>query len=1532
MRDQQINTFHAGMMNDLGATLPQEGSYTEGYNIRIVTSGPKEESGIVVSVDGTEKRVTLRRMGYVTTPADPIDPADPTATGPAEEGRRQENSVRFDPIIFGPDPGGSPPTDPGGFPGDTEDVLVSGVGHTSEGEDLTGYTFGSAGGLDLGGGISYPDFSLDDFVEEMHTIVEDIFENLDEQITLMNSSALVTPIGYTIIKKKLIVFGVSDCIPYEYLIGDSCLGRAAVSSASSSSCPCVGSIGSIHVIDLNVLIESTVPLSNEVIYPQSIIYQSSKLNFSTDNYIQAIGRYESEEIQRIYWTDNINPVRTLNIAQEGVANIPIEELGLGFSTSFSAPKITKVDFSGNLPAGSYQYAYRMKTTEGATSRFSSLSNITHVVAGSLYWNYQEDPEDDSEYSNTPPGESTNKAVHIIIPKIDENYDFVEIIAVYRKNKNAVDKVYIIEETTASDPVTVVHDSDDGEIIPLSAATEIVDNPTQVKTIASKDNRLFMAGLEYSPFNLQFNSRAYRYKRPDNIRYPRKSLAESSSSGQMTTYVDEDFNPIDSSGSSNYSIEENLDAINPFNTISKDELSDNQIYKFKKDGITLGGEGPFIEYEFTKSTLNGNIVANGNWDIPSGPPFVSSVFKSHEGDEVWVPGDYKSPENVAQITGYHRDEVYRFGIVLYDKQGNPGFVNWIGDIRFPSYEDYDHKATNGIYNYTLSQVFGVTGSGTNYFYEGTNSQTSPTEDAYELMHIGNAYEFALAAFGNGSKSMYNYNAEDYNQYAGGEMGALGIKFKVNLPDNIKDQISGYKIVRVERTQADKSILGTGMVNYIIDHIEQWTAYTDNPRVYKAFGSSTSGHNSSSTDRPLAYNSQDLTTGGDSIGQFKNRSITIDSPDFPFGEYPTSSSNFIQVIGAVTGRYNENFKNNSTKYQAGNYSAHTLAIDYENLHKTYSIKFATKLDRAGSTYIPGLEWQTDDHADDNNMGVLNFLTYNSGSSLVPDYTRGLGEETLFVHLTEEMDPYLWIKDNNTDFDTGRKNKAKLLASVRTDNVGQYGGNTDIIRKKNTYISAGPFISADEVPGGGVLQNDGAHEVWGGDTYVVVYDLEKIKAFGSNALGPGTNDPHAGFDPDNYGLHPDDDYFGKSNISISFAFPAESSFNTTLRGGWHYANKSDFERLGDTPLNQFILDSCYSPTNNTEVYIPEPINFKSTSVYDSRIIYSDAKINGESSDSWRKFKLENYRDVEGLYGGLNKLIVHDDILYYLQDIAFGKLSVSPVSTVIDESGSSIILGTGDVIQDFNYLSTSVGATNPFSVINSEKGIYWIDFNKKKAYAFRANGLNSISDVHGMKSFFNNNIIKDNIVLGYDYINSEVLFSMNSKDNTVVFNETLNKFTSIYSFSTPLFMSGINQLLSVGNNSNIFQHNMPETYNWHNNPHYTSEIEFIVNKNPLHSKIYDTLEWYLPDGALSRINFSNSYLNSDSDIHTEVVGEDAALNQNVYLREQMYRSAVPRDKASGRLRDTYLKIRMVFSNNTSGFKKVLLHYVKTLFRISRR
>ena len=285
MRDQQINTFYSGMQKDLGATIPQEGSYTDGYNIRIITGGEQEQSGIVVSVDGNEKILLLERPVFI-----PENEDDDTSVGQQD-----------------------------------------------------GVTYGT-----LGTEEQYP----------------------------------VKPIGYTYIKNKLIVFGISECVNAICAICDNCIGNL---------------MSTIHVINLDD-------------YSQEVIYEAEELNFNPDYPIEAVGRYESEAIQRVYWTDNLNPVRTLNIMQEDALNIPVEELGLNIPINFSSPQIIKVNKSGDLPAGMYQYAYRLKIDEGAIPRFSPLSNFTHVVAGSKYWDYQEDPENQTEYSNTTPGEITYKAV------------------------------------------------------------------------------------------------------------------------------------------------------------------------------------------------------------------------------------------------------------------------------------------------------------------------------------------------------------------------------------------------------------------------------------------------------------------------------------------------------------------------------------------------------------------------------------------------------------------------------------------------------------------------------------------------------------------------------------------------------------------------------------------------------------------------------------------------------------------------------------------------------------------------------------------------------------------------------------------------------------------------------------------------------------------------------------------------------------------------------------------------------------------
>ena len=51
-REASLNAFNKGMNQDLGKSVPQDGAYLEGRNIRIIANETAEESGIVVNVEG----------------------------------------------------------------------------------------------------------------------------------------------------------------------------------------------------------------------------------------------------------------------------------------------------------------------------------------------------------------------------------------------------------------------------------------------------------------------------------------------------------------------------------------------------------------------------------------------------------------------------------------------------------------------------------------------------------------------------------------------------------------------------------------------------------------------------------------------------------------------------------------------------------------------------------------------------------------------------------------------------------------------------------------------------------------------------------------------------------------------------------------------------------------------------------------------------------------------------------------------------------------------------------------------------------------------------------------------------------------------------------------------------------------------------------------------------------------------------------------------------------------------------------------
>jgi len=1337
-------------------------------------------------------------------------------------------------------------------------------------------------------------------------------------------------IGYALIRNTLVTFSIVDSQLISPTTGEVYNGT------------CV-----IHKIDL----DSFRGTSRNY----QVVYESPELNFKKEFPIEAVGRYESASKQKVYFTDNLNPIRVINIADVTTINIPVERLSLNPPVNFGAAKVIEVSSTGSLPAGMYQYTYRLKSETGKTTRFSPLSNFVHIVDGQSYWEYEPDPLDQKEYSNTTPGEETNKAVVIEITNIDRIYNEVEVAAVLKTNPNEISSAYIIDSfKVTSTSLQVTHVNDSGVRLLAEEITAISNTPTKAKTLAAKDNRLFMANLGFSIENLEFNARAYRYKRPDGHLYPIKSLEDTPGVSSVgITYADENFNPLTLSGSNAFSNEHNLDAVNPYNLELGSDVDPNNAYKFQKNGVTLGGQGPNISYRFIKSRIKGNTQN----EIPGSPPFVSSSFKNETAfstaednlgqyvtETFSSTGDFKSPIVATDSTGYRRNEVYRFGVVLYDLQGNPGFVNWIGDIKFPDYKDYDHEGgwNGGIYNYTLGQHPGVSDSGTNYHFD------SDTINAYDNIHKraeDEDFTTTHSDFYNGDRAWFDANKYKKYRQTSGDLYTLGIQFQIDLPESIKDKVSGYRVVRVERKEKDKTILGTGIVNFLESH-ESWGWQGENtaggavPNI--GFGTCGNEKDSPSGDG-LPYDDQygftkrtamGYTFTWNSVRKGLPNAFSIDAPDWPFTGYPKYTSDMqVSVDGAVYGLRRHGYKSDAS---ASVYPIHKLANEKEFLEHSFPVQNAFKLGRGERTII---------NTGDNMAGyelVNGVLVLSQQYSMIMKHHKawaGVGEET-FICIIEDQNPdgvennaasvVVATKGLRTEEfvnkGRGRGARGKLLATLRRDLKGrQYGGNTHEKRAENTYIPAGPFISIENSKH--INKKWGTHDVWGGDTYVVMYDIQKMKkhkTLEDYTLGTSSSGSTDHMPPE----------------STSFAFPTESSVNTALRGGWHFANKEDWTDNTPTPWNTFDLNSVYSSENTTEVFIPKPVNLTTVSGYDNRILYSDVKINNAAQDAWTSFKVENYADLDGNKGPISKLINFKDTLYYLQSNGFGRLSVSPVSTVVDTSGTSIVLGTGDVIQDFQYLSNIAGNTDSRSIVASERGIYWADHNSKKLYSFNANGVQSISDSYGMKTWafntFNNETFdayghsKLQISSGVDPVNDEVLFSVGER--TLVFNELLNRFTSFYTYSSNLHITSNDSLFSVDGND-IYEHNEGAYGEWYGNAGEVS-IEFTVNKNPLHAKVFDHIEWYVQNTEGAELLPGNNFDNIRFRVSAPFFEQTSILSNedsDFSLRENISRLPVPRHDDNSRMRDTYMRVTFT-TNGGRKNDKIILHYVKTLFRISKR
>jgi len=120
------------------------------------------------------------------------------------------------------------------------------------------------------------------------------------------------------------------------------------------------------------------------------------------------------------------------------------------------------------------------------------------------------------------------------------------------------------------------------------------------------------------------------------------------------------------------------------------------------------------------------------------------------------------------------------------------------------------------------------------------------------------------------------------------------------------------------------------------------------------------------------------------------------------------------------------------------------------------------------------------------------------------------------------------------------------------------------------------------------------------------------------------------------------------------------------------------------------------------------------------------------------------------------------FWQSSAFGVASVNDRSLIQDNNIGSLTLGTGGILDRYDYISTTNGNStiNAKDIVYSDRAVYWYDFNKNIILQY-TNNVDPISKSKGVQTYLNKlKKTNRNTVTGiYDIKYNDIWFTFGNK-----------------------------------------------------------------------------------------------------------------------------------------------------------------------------
>lgn len=315
---------------------------------------------------------------------------------------------------------------------------------------------------------------------------------------------------------------------------------------------------------------------------------------------------------------------------------------------------------------------------------------------------------------------------------------------------------------------------------------------------------------------------------------------------------------------------------------------------------------------------------------------------------------------------------------------------------------------------------------------------------------------------------------------------------------------------------------------------------------------------------------------------------------------------------------------------------------------------------------------------------------------------------------------------------------------------------------------------------------------------------------------------------------------------SFPVESRVNLD---GRYDRNRGMASNLNASPTNYNLMNMVYSQLDNFFSYRIMDSDYYKLNTFGNQVAWSLEKQSGAETDTWTNITLSSTYDVDGSKGQIRALKTWKDTIYCFQDTGICQIIFNPRVQIPTSDNIPIEIGNSRKVEGIRYVSDNLGCTNKSAITSSSSGIYFTDSISKDLYIISTEGLVGLSNKLNFGTWFNNvpqgKWTPNNYSSKLFYDNVEQDVYITTSDECLCFSEKLGQFVSFLSYENSLAMINTEStLFNLRSNTNESENYVSiwkmfaGDYNIFFNEYKSFSISFISNAEVAVSKIFTNIE----------------------------------------------------------------------------------------------